>query len=323
MNFEKTGIVIVNYNSAGLALKAAKSALATQKPGARVQVVIVDNTSCEVLFDDLVQRAEVKFADQYTIAVHHAGLDEAPTNAELVLIAAPNNGGFAAGCNIGIRFLQKMDTDLFVMLNPDTIMHRHALRGFADKLQDTDYGLVGATLLDIDMPHHVQALGGACLSGLSLLGNNIGEGAPVPAHKKEVYVERALSYPVGAAMAFRQDWLEEAGLMDERYFLFYEEADWVQCGKKKYKCGWASKAHVFHHRGAVAGSHLGQGHRSALADYHMVRSRMLYAKKWCPWLLPLLASQVVAQSLRRVLRRQWRQAASVLRGGLPFAPRLY
>jgi hypothetical protein len=321
MKMERTGIVIVNYNSADLALKAIASVLAARRPGRHLQIVLVDNASPELGFDALVQRVTQKFPD-HTVAVRTADMLSA-SNAEIVLIASPENGGFAAGCNIGIRFLQAMNTNLFVLLNPDTLIHRDALTAFRDKLSDTSYGLVGATLLTTGKPARVQALGGAMMSAMTLLGKNLGEGEPLSVHQQETYLEASLDYPVGAAMAFRADWLEEAGLMDERYFLYYEEADWVRAGRKKYKPGWASGARVFHYRGAVAGSHLGVGQRSPLADYHMVRSRMLFAKKWCPWMLPLLFALGLVQALRRVVRQQWQQAGSVLRGNLPFAPRMF
>ena len=59
---------------------------------------------------------------------------------------------------------------------------------------------------------------------------NIGEGARFSDSRDAAQTESQLSYPLGAAIAFRRDYLSRAGYLDERYFLYYEEADWALAG---------------------------------------------------------------------------------------------
>ena len=270
----RAGIVIVNYNSAELALTAALSVLGAAQCAEKARVVIVDNASPDRSFDQLVgiaQGQQVFFEPAVVAGVQLARLESLkiaagiirrgrirplfgePEDADLVLIRSETNGGFAAGCNIGLAFLKKTDTDHFLLLNPDTQLDSQALQTFAGKLENPDYGLVGASLLGMDRPHEAQALGGAAFSPITLLGDNLGAGCLKEDMPPEEEIEQRLAYPVGAAMAFRRDWLESAGLLDERYFLFYEEIDWAMAGGKKYKTGWAREAFVYHHRGGRCG----------------------------------------------------------------------
>jgi len=336
----KFGVVIVNYNCARFALDAALSVLGDD-PGACV--VIVDNASTD---DSLsyfqgvkakniqhetappaVTNASPSFAaiDDATLAI----VDEnspAPKRSAITIVAAKNNAGFAAGCNIGMRYLQKIvDPDLFLLLNPDAVIGAGTLRAFAGRLKEKSAGLCGASVLRFEDPGCVQALGGAHLDPFTLLGENIAAGpASYPQPARDA-VEASISYPLGAAMAFRKDYLESVGYLDERFFLYYEEADWAQRGRPRFRPVWAPGAIVYHRHGAAAGSRVASGrraaHRSPLSDYHMARSRMLYALKWRPWLAPVLMGGGVIQSVRRLARGHWRQARAVLSGSFPGAPK--
>ena len=323
---QRPGIVIVNYNSLALVLEAVDSVLQANWVGHQPRIVVVDNASPHQSFGDLIAAFSVHFPDvsQQSVTVGDAGEISTDLSTQVTLIGSPVNGGFASGCNIGLKYLLETDTDFFLLLNPDATLEEGALNAFANKLErDTAYGLVGATLIENTSPPTVQALGGAALNPVTLLGRNLGAGSDPKDVPDAQTIEAQMSYPVGAAMACRRDFIEHAGLMNEQYFLYYEEIDWVKAGAPKYRPGWARDAVVYHDRGAVAGSHVKQGERSALADYHMIRSRMLFAQKWCPALVPSILALSAVQAGRRLLRKQPDQAGAVLRAALPGAAREY
>ncbi len=346
------GIVIVNYNSAALALQAARSALGAQAHGGVTKIVIVDNGSPDnsrnVFRKALKEKKwphakgpalveEVSLADFTDIRPSIARVESDKIGrlsltallgdlekANLVILENPQNKGFAAGNNIGLQFLSDKNCSHFLLLNPDAVLERSALAAFANCLKDRTIGLAGATLLSIDPPWQVQAYGGARLSPLTLLGRNIGGAEPhdknhdkniIETHKR---ARAKIDYPVGAAMAFRLDWLDHVGPMDERYFLYYEEIDWVTTGADRYRPVWAEGAIAYHHHGASIGSNLGHKTRSALADYHMIRSRLLFAMKWRPYMLPVLWAIGVVQFARRLYRGQHNQARAIIKASLPY-----
>ena len=332
----KWGVVIVNYCCADMAMEAALSVFGAIDSN-DVRVVIVDNASSDNsvqtirdMFGGRIECPEmpstlpkdtVQFADPSSLTKAQIEYREGEfTNprtinphAQFILVTSDYNGGFAAGNNIGLKLLEGLDVTHFLLLNPDAILDKNAFSAFEATLLDDSIGLAGATLKSSTTSCHIQALGGAWLHPLTLLGKNI---------TQRKAAKTKIDYPIGAGMAFRRDWLDHCGLMDERYFLYYEEADWVENGYPVYHPAWCEGAVVYHHHGAAAGSAEAVKQRSPLADYHMIRSRLLFALKWRPWLIPILLGLGLVQTARRLARGQKRQAAAILKASLPFAPRL-
>jgi len=325
------GAVIVNYNSARLALDAALSVLGDG--GARA--VIVDNCSADdsrAYLADALSGARTHECEPPALSGDSDPSIRAPRFAALEgaaidLIAAPDNGGFARGCNIGLRRLAADDSYThFLLLNPDALLAAGALGAFARRLSDPRAGLCGATIAEFAPPHRVQAFGGAAAGGVLPTGRNIGEGARLDAAPRREAVEGLLAYPLGAALAFRRDYLDAAGFLDERYFLYFEELDWTRAGAPRFSPAWAPDALVFHRYGAASKSVRKAGapsQRSPLADYRMARSRRLFLEKWRPAAAPLALAAACAQAATRIARGRARNALAVLRGALPGSPRAF
>ncbi len=325
------GAVIVNYRCAPLALDAALSFLGDGGATA----VIVDNASddgsAEVLDAAIAgTRQHAPQVPRDAIAgrtVRFADLKRTAPGA-LSVIRSKINGGFAAGCNVGLRALATTPgLDHFLLLNPDALLAQGALAAFAGRLCDGAAGLCGASVVAFEAPHDVQAFGGAAFDPLLLTGRNIGEGETLSAMPGRRSVEAQLSYPLGAAIALRKDYLTRAGYLDERYFLYYEEIDWARAGGSANRPVWAPEAVVYHRYGASslskrAGAGLPSA-RSALSDYHMTRSRILFAMKWSPAMAPLAMLAGGTQAARRFMRGKRANAAAVLRASLPGSPRAF
>jgi hypothetical protein len=325
------GAVIVNYNCASLALDAALSFLGD---GGR-KAIIVDNGSPDGSADAI----EAALAGR---AAHAPASPDAPIagraprfaalqnldSCAITLIRSRRNGGFAFGCNMGLRALVATPgLDRLLLLNPDALVGEGALEAFADRLADDRAGLCGATIVSFDAPHRVQTFGGAELDPLFLTGRNIGEGSLVAEAPDRRSVERRLDYPLGAAIALRKDYLARAGFLDERYFLYYEEADWALAGGPACRPVWAPHAVVYHRYGAASQSRRAlagePSERSPLSDYHMTRSRILFAAKWRPWAAPVAVAAGGAQAAMRLVRGRRANAAAVLRAAMPGSPRFF
>lgn len=330
MNKEsRFGAVIVNYNCAPFALDAALSFLGAG--GARA--VIVDNASPDgsaIALNRILKGEAPHDCAPPPSPIEGAAPDFADLRAlapgRLKLLRSTKNGGFAFGCNFGLRALSAVPgIDRFLLLNPDAVVSKGALGAFADRLSDDRAGLCGATVVAYDAPHLVQAFGGAQLDPLLLTGRNIGEGETIAAAPERKLVERRMAYPLGAAIALRRDYLARAGYMDERYFLYYEEADWALAGGAVNRPVWAPGAVVYHRYGASSQSRRAEvgdpSDRSPLSDYHMARSRVLFAAKWRPHLAALAVAAGSAQAASRLARGRRANAVAVFRGSLPGSAR--
>lgn len=323
MTADRFGVVIVNYNCARLALDAVFSAFG----GGAHRVVVVDNASTDdtaayfraVASGRAPHRAaapadaprRVRFARPSRWSF---GAVE-PFAGSLSIVFANENRGFASGCNAGLKALRESGgADFYLLLNPDALLAADALAGFARRLSHSETGLCGASVLAFDPPHAAQAFGGAALDPWTLRARNIGAGLGLDAAPAQADAERKLSYPLGAAIALRAEYLDRAGYLDERYFLYFEEADWTLAGG----CPpvWARDAVVYHRYGGSSKSRLdsGRAKRSPLSERHMTRSRLLFSQKWRPHLVAPLLALSVAEAASRLLERRDAAAKAILAG---------
>ena len=175
------------------------------------------------------------------------------------LIANDDNLGFAKANN---QVLRQAKGRYILLLNPDTEVEKGALKTLIDFLEaHPKAGIVAPQLLNSD-----GSIQRSCrqfptftgmlfeLIGLSKLfpkGSKMG--TTFRAYKMldwEHDDEREVDQPEGACLLLRREVLEEVGLLDEGYFMLFEEVDW--CYRIK-KAGWqiwfTPKARVMHHYG--------------------------------------------------------------------------
>jgi GT2 family glycosyltransferase len=237
------------------------------------------------------------------------GLLPAPDDCRLTLIHSGGNLGFAGGCNIGIKAAGLQNFDYFWFLNADAVVDRQALVeliGRADK--DTGIGMVGSTVRYYDAPDVVQAMGGARLDRSNGSTRHIGEGArisDVPADGAAV--ERDMAYIMGASMLVSQKYIAEIGLMEEDYFLYFEDADWAMRGSGKFSFGYAPRSHVFHKWGA-------NSHKAMplFSSGYYYRNRLRFVARFLPRQLGAAKRAMFEQMLRHLARGRWGQARLVV-----------
>ena len=324
------GVVIVNFNSAQFAIDAALSVLGDD---CNAIVVIVDNASVDNSVDyfrslssasachvpcapDSDGPKPVTFARIEDIHVQFIGRGHAVIDEPgLYIIESDENRGFAAGCNIGLRALSAENAcSWYLLLNPDALVATGAMNAFEVELRSRRVGLIGGSVLEFDAPHRIQALGGARLNPITFMGENIGGGGLFRGSTREPSSPDQLTYPLGAAMACRADYLHCAGLLNEDYFLYYEEADWARRGAERYSVGWARDAVIYHRDGVAAGSRTEFRKRSVVSEFHMARSRLIFVSKWRPVQMPLALGLEIARAFTRLVRGNIAQMKAVLAG---------
>ncbi len=163
------------------------------------EVVIVDNGSTD---------GSVEFLQSYC---DHAAFS-------LRLLALPENVGFAAGMNAGIRTTQ---AEFVAALNNDTVPSAGWLGALVDALDNAaEAGSAASAMLALSPPHRIDTIGdGYRWDGRAF---KIGEGSSqdiLPEAPFEVFGACA-----GAAL-YRRRMLDEIGLYDERYFAYMEDVD--------------------------------------------------------------------------------------------------
>lgn len=220
-------VVIVNYNSADLTIDALSSIEAEVKSMSDVKTVVVDNASPDNSI--LKLEAEIKSRNW---------------SDWCSLIRAERNGGFAYGNNQGVRpFLACDDKPrYFLLLNPDTIAKSGAIETLARYLDtNPNIGIAGSRMENPDGSPQSSAFRfpsiasefehGAKLGIISKLLSRYVVAPPAPTKIEQV------EWLVGASMMIRREVFETIGLMDDSYFMYFEEVDFC---RRARKAGWPS-----------------------------------------------------------------------------------
>jgi GT2 family glycosyltransferase len=224
-------------------------------------------------------------------------------DASLILIPTGGNLGFAGGCNAGLRYvLERGDADFVWLLNNDTVVEPAALTQLLRKMQRRpDLGLCGSTLQFYFQPDVVQCHGGYDFNAWTARVKHIEcEVSSAPA-TLEAEVERRLKYVSGASTFLRIEFLRHVGLMNEQYFLYFEEIDWATRAHGLYALGYCAASRVYHKEGMSIGSHKESGSRSLLSERYLSRNRILFMRTYYPARVPLCVGWVVLAALHRLL----------------------
>lgn len=239
----------------------------------------------------------------------------------IYLLQNGSNLGFAGGNNTGIRLAMRDPACRYIwLLNNDTTVQADTLNMAVMRMeQDRSIGICGSTLVYSHNPTCLQALGGALYSRWTGRSRHIGAFANV-SHipLSPDAIEREMSYVVGASMLVRREFIEAVGLMQDDYFLYYEEADWAERGKGKFRLGYAPESIVFHKEGASIGTSATGG--SPLSVFYLFRNRIRFTWRFHPLFLPFVVLFAVVDVLRFVSKGRWKQARAALRGILQCAP---
>jgi GT2 family glycosyltransferase len=235
---------------------------------------------------------------------------------KLFLVQTGANLGFAGGNNVGLRIALGDGGLVYVwLLNNDTVVEPGALSSLVATMQERPHvGMCGSTLLYYHSPRTVQALGGSTFNRWTARVGHIGLGRdiedPLPCRE----VEEALKYVVGASMMVSRPFLDQIGLMNEQYFLYFEEIDWTTRAKGKFSMSYCSRSVVYHKEGGSTGSAPMAQDRSALTELYGSRSRILFTRTYYPSSLITVLLAVLMSALHRLLTRQNKNFLMLLRG---------
>ncbi|WP_262492773.1 glycosyltransferase family 2 protein [Flagellimonas zhangzhouensis] len=224
---------------------------------------------------------------------------------DVIFVKAGKNEGFAAANNVVLK--TKLDRsgqeELLFLLNNDTVIPPDLITKLASKYVEHDYGVVGCVLLEYSKPDIVQSVGGLYNKYFGITTQAL-EGIKI----NELGLEKAhIDYPVGAAMFLSIKVLKQIGLLEEKYFLYYEELDWVQRGKVTYSTTYFEDCFVYH-KGGVS---IGSNHKSFIADKYSLINRINFAKKYNRTYLTTTYLGVFFSIFKRFLFLKFKRGASL------------
>jgi len=253
---------------------------------------------------------------QYNRQQAEAGGCPASRDAQLILIQTGSNLGFAGGNNVGLRYaLSRADFSYIWLLNNDTVILPNTLTRLLSRAkQDSNIGICGSSLRYYYAPNQYQCFGGASynkwLGTVRLVGGGMQVGEEIECNQ----VETAMDYVMGASMLVSFEFLQTVGLMEEGYFLYFEELDWAVRCKGKFLIAYAPNSIVFHKEGASIGTKNSTSRsKRFLSEYYFTRNKLVFTKKHYPYALPTLYFGILIAVFVRLLRGQLSRAITLIK----------
>ncbi len=231
----RLAIVILNYRTPDLTI-ACLASLEGQAEVGRDQVIVVDNHSEDGSADQIEQTIQTRNWTEWA-AVRRS----------------PVNGGFAAGNNLALR---ETDAEYYLLLNSDTVVPRGAIDRLLQAGQEhPEAGIIGPSFEEED-----GQWSGSCFRDhhpVSELLNSAATG-PITRLLAPFNVPRGpFEHPVCAdwigfaCVLIRRAVIQQIGLLDEGFFMYYEDADYC---RRARAAGWQilywPEVRVLHYLGA-------------------------------------------------------------------------
>ena len=274
------GVIIVSYASSDVIEECLNSLVASQFTN--LKIVVCDNASPD-------NTAEIikTWAHMHAVGFAQVEPETTVTNIEtkVTLIQSPINAGYAGGVNLGLTYLrQDKDVDLFWILNPDSVVDTNTASAFAKHAEKKpNFSLMGSRVLYLDGGQVIQSDGGNINMWTGVCNNRNQGLAPQNAQHPDA---SSLQFISGANMVASRQFIERVGLLNEDYFLYYEEVDWAM-RRADLPLEWCTEALVFHHGGTAIGTGAHNRGASAFANYFNFRNRMMFISRFNKTALPI------------------------------------
>lgn len=263
-------IIIVNFNTRDLTKQCIDSIKEYTK-SINYEIIVVDNNSS----DGSVDMLKSMFTD-------------------IKIIPSLKNGGFAYANNLGIK---ESNGRYVFLLNSDTIFIKDVLGNMVKYMDQNSWiGILGPKLLNADLTHQTSIAAFPTFfrefvhifeikkilnfkifrKFFVKYGNKIGSNdiAQYMKNFQEIEEPEKVQVLVGAAMLIRRKVINTIGVLDERYFMYYEEMDFCyQAAKAQWPCVYYPKEEIIHL--------IGQSSKavSAFTFYERYKSMILYFRK--------------------------------------------
>ena len=250
------------------------------RPGPRVTTVIVNYRHNDDTIRCVDSLQANNWLDQRIVVVDNteAGAAESDLRQDLdpcvEILETNDNGGFAAGCNLGIKYALDTGADFVWLVNPDTVVGPDTLPDLlAAADENPDAGILGSRILDGGDPPRILFNGGlvdAARKGATLHRDEGRLDTAVPDT-----VAREADYVTGACFLVRGSVLRQVGLLPEEYFLYFEETDF--CLRVR-AAGWrlliAPKARTWHYKRSTG------KYPASYYIYYMCRNRIHFSQRF-------------------------------------------
>jgi len=274
----KLFLVTINYNGSKDTIALARSL--GQQTDPDFSLIVIDNASTPEELIAVEQLRNLPFVN---------------------LVSNETNLGFSGGNNVGIRKALQQDADWILLINNDTHVESSFISCLKRDLKERS-GIVGVPLQENERVAYA---------------GNVAWLKPTLLHQYEPLKNGVNHYIIGAGLAIHRSVFRKAGFLDERYFLYFEDADFTLTARKVEIPIYFLTEPKIHHRISQSTDKLGV---PLLLRYHY-RNMFLFNQKHAPAhikiLLPIwMLLGIVKQTLKLIFLPSERPQSKAIIAGI-------
>lgn len=239
-----------------------------------VWIIILDYFHHEDTLECLAALEQDPYPNRTTVVLyfgHEAArqnIQEKFPNVQIVVLK--ENLGYAGNNNIGIQMAIDHEAEWVYLLNEDAISQGRSLSSLiAQGQQDSKIGVVGPFVLHYEDSSIIQTAGGILDSHWNAAHHGYNE-----KNTGQFSQPLDVDYISGCALLMRRECIEDIGLFDERFFMYWEETDWcMRAREREWRVVMSPAAHVLHKGVGLNYS------PSPMVTYYYTRNRFLFLSK--------------------------------------------
>ncbi len=242
-------VVILNWNGLHDTLECLSSLITQDYPS--VVIHVIDNGSDE-------NEPEI-------IRQHYP---------EVNVIELPQNFGFCGGNNVGIRQAIDRGADYVMILNNDTIVPPTLIQDLVETMKSlSDVGAISPLILQYPDKEKIWFAGSIWEPETAGFRHLLSGHSRKEVNSVDPYLTQ---YACGCCLLVSASVLQAIGLMDEKYFAYYDEADWCsRMSKLGLNCYVVPNATLYHK--------ISRSTPSIIATYLMSRNRLIWMRDYLTW----------------------------------------
>ncbi len=250
MNMDKISVILVNYNGKKYNDKCIESILRSTI-ASNLQVVVVDNASTDHSLELLQDRWK--------------------ENSQVKIIPLDKNYGFSKANNVGIEWAMGNGAEYFLILNNDTEVAEDALEKMIE-IQKKTGAIIVPKIVYADHPDTIWCAGG---SFSKVIWKPVQRGIN---QKDTGQYDQSMkcSFANGCSMLLSGKLIRKLGLLDEQFFLYYEDTEYsLRARQKGVPIWYCAKALIYH---KVNGSTM--GNEKPDNAYYITRNWLICNRKY-------------------------------------------
>ncbi len=197
---------------------------------------------------------------------------------ELIVFKEKNNLGFAGGNNIGIRYALENDYDYIMLLNNDTEVTENFILPLVERMEKNLFlAAVQPLILNFSNKSIIWNAGGKLNKFLGLTSTRLNNNKL----NSSIVFDDYTDWISGCCILIKSEILTKVGLLDEKFFNYYEDVDWsLRMKNLGYDLGFVKESIIYHHGSSSSKNKKNkEGVISSKIHYFNIRNHILLLKK--------------------------------------------